>query len=477
MGPVTALSWVCRTCEHNFHNAICNRHGKKQPKQKKPLTVSTRWLQLLADALVPKFWEMRETYTRAFCYKMWPEVKRRGIDESNLNDRVEPGKVKSFVKREGAPKPATKARGIQGSKNLKTQSLFAHITKSIQKACAWAFRHNGLAHQIAKSMGYDYSISFTSGWNPRDHGKWMKQVHKRYGRPYFYERDGKNWDATMNMNHIGQRAHFYRRFDRRYGRFVLDSAKVTGIGGPRGHQLKYKLCGTTKSGHNDTSLGNSITNAAIIFEAAARLGIKSMMVCVMGDDLIMATDEDFDLHALMEAESDLGIIPEAAKFKDVEYVTFISGCYVPIGGGDFCFMPMPGRLLARLFWSTKNVGQKKIQEWRNSVCTGLIGVCGCLPLVGTLLAMHSGKVNTNLLSRDQFYRYKLFSPLTVKVDQDIVDSWFLRRYGFTGNDVHELTTILRSHSHDFCVLTDPRFERMLYLDSLDPVDRFGKVCC
>jgi len=119
VGPVTRVPYVCRKCSCNAHNALCNRHGARQP----PIVRSFDLAYALVDELLPQV--MSEYVAQLVVWQTewigkWPEVKRRLIAKSVLEDPVKPSVVLCMVKREHGHSRPSKARNIQYYYNLAT---------------------------------------------------------------------------------------------------------------------------------------------------------------------------------------------------------------------------------------------------------------------------------------------------------------------------------------------------------------------
>lgn len=485
-GRVFGMSHVARTCSCDFYNAMVLRHARPQPPMRHKLTISSLWLKNLSSVVRCDYVHRDSFYGFEQWITKWSAAKRAMIMRSIAIDPFQPWRVNSFPKLEGGHKVIKKARNIQAYKNLHTQAWVGYKIVNLQKAMSVSLNEDGPGHQAAKCMGKDYSIIIPSGWSSVDYARWMERTLERYPKPFFYERDGKNWDATMNLKHIDQRIDFYRMIDSSIARFCKSCVKVRGQYIGKLDRIVYQLLGTTKSGHGDTSLGNGITNAAIIFEAAAAVGIQSMRVLVMGDDLIMVTDEDFDVDALIAYEQGLGIEPIGAKLTDISKISFISAIWAQSDQNVWAFLPMPGRLCKRLFWSTKSVGKKHKLAWKQSVATGLANTCANVPIVRALLKPYIIKrkdVNTKIMTRDQFYRHKRYGQVLVPwanntfmnaIEQRyslvLSDSAVLACYGSPGTWIRKLEEDIALAPEE-CLIKDPLVDLMCDFDSLDPADR------
>jgi hypothetical protein len=422
-GYATGPSFVARKCHHNFHNALCNRHCK---------AVKNQCVKSM-DRFIADFKQDFHVMQQDYCSSMlgadsawldkWPLSKRRLIIKSQAEEIPLPEQVKSFVKREGAHKPPTKARGIQGYANMATQAHIGPRCYTLQKVMTRGFNRcerNGI------------SITFASGFNSSDLGDWMTWALSKYDKPMFYERDGKNWDATMQEMHHELKKQVYDEIAaQEFVEFIDRCAKVEGMSRFKTSLgtviIKYLVEYTTKSGHNDTTLGNSLINAAISYLSMLECGLKGDVI-VAGDDCLIVIDGDFDEKQLAGAEAAFGIEPEYRKFDHVYDVSFISGIWCPSKGG-LCFVPKPGRLFKRLFWTTTVVSKRMTRGWQSCVVAGLLPCVKGIPLVTEFLSLFDvkEKVRLSAVQTKELYR-PAYNNVVNEFDPETILYWFMHRY-------------------------------------------------
>jgi hypothetical protein len=285
------------------------------------------------------------------------------------------------------------------------------------------------------------TVSFASGMNLGDVASWAEEAEARCSKPMWYERDGKNWDATMRLEHFVYKIPYYAILPGLLG-FALDCLVVDGIVVKGGHVLRYKLDGTVKSGHNDTTLGNSIVNAGIAASALVTLGLRGHII-VAGDDLLAVIDGDYDLTKLMEAEARLGIIPKATKHDDITSASFISACFWRIRGRILC-TPKPGRLLAKLFWTVKPPSKARERDYVHSICVGVRSMVGGMVVIDAWLrACDKGGVELDWVKREKRF-LEAAGPFCIRPTRDEwIGAWCLR-YGLDATRVCALERFMES---------------------------------
>jgi len=454
LGWACRLNYVCRKCGCNMHNAMCSRHGVKQP----PFVGSFAPVLLSFLGFMPEVRRWYEDFQfggfDGWLLK-WPEGKRKQIVRSVEVDPILASRVKNMVKLEGSHAPPTRPRAIQMYANLATQSLFGYVFYAAQKAFARVFN--------MLDVGAGVDVTLASGMNSEDIGAWMSRVVDR-GCVSFYERDGKNWDSTMQMAHFELKLALFERIDPDFAGFVRSCVDVRGSGVTREGFLQYTVRGTVKSGHNDTTLGNGLVNAAIAVAACWRLGLRASII-VAGDDLLMAVYSDFSLDELMRVESEFGIVPVARKFSSPFDVSFISGVWFPALGG-FAFGPKPGRLVARLFWTVNPPSAKKKTMYLRSVCKGLLPTCSGYPVVRIFLHKFDSDGEVMSIPGKRW----CYSDASVEWDGRLLQHFALR-YHVSKEALLDCERWLRSLPPEPLYLSHPVLDSFMAVDLADVVDR------
>jgi hypothetical protein len=454
LGPACRPGYVLGACVCNALNALVTRHGVEPPAPVRvwnhalaywDACISARpWLDVPFDPDASDWW-----------MKRWPGGKQKAILSSQLRDDIMPDRLSFMVKREVYHQVPTKARLIQYYPNLATQAEHGPAFVVLQKAVfGWAptYTYQGIR------------VTFGSGLDSGGLGRWMSEVHHRFRRPRFIERDGKNWDATMQRFHHNLKLRIYRAFDPRMADFVDRGFTATATGGFGDTVLRYRLDGTVKSGHNDTTLGNSIINASIAIEVLAELGIAAEVI-VVGDDLLVAVEGDTDLSRVLAMEAEFGIRPEGRVFDSYLDVSFISGCWLR-GGDGFIFVPKLGRLLARLWWTCSPPSRRREAEYRRGVVLGLRAAVGDVPLYSDFLVCDEGAVAT--LPRDYHMWVASFGgavPSSATADD------LCAKYHLTPSELDELGKYLRGLGSTKCLFQHPLAERVCDVDLADVLTR------
>jgi len=453
VGWSTSPAYVLRKCLCNAHNSLCNRHGSVQPPVTRDVNEVFQDFRDVIEWHSESYWTQSMLDFAVWLLK-WPRGKQESILRSMRDEIEEPGKVKAMVKREVNHKVPSKARMIQFYWNLVTQALFGPQFYAAQKTLCSVFR--------SKRMRGNIDVTFASGMKADEIGAWMERVVQE-GAVGFYERDGKNWDSSMQSQHAKFRQDIYRLFDAELGDFASQCDRVSGFAVFPGGTLRYKMKYTVKSGHNDTTLGNSLVNAAIAYAAFKRLGQRASIL-VAGDDLLVAYYSHVDVEQVIALEKEYGITPEARVFDDYEKVTFISGMF--IGDGEqIGFVPLPGRLFARLWWTISPPAARKVDAFRRGVARGLDPVAGSIPVLRTLLQSFDSQ-GVAIASN----KGKQFHGSAFRFREGIWRA-MERRYGLTALELAECESWLEGLPAEPLLLKHPVLDRFMEVDLADIGER------
>jgi len=311
------------------------------------------------------------------------------ISESVKYDHVELQKAKSFVKREVSPKMPSKARLIQGNKNDRTAYLHPDEYKAIS---------NAFQEFVYSVDGVDFELHYTSRLNADQISDLFSAEVARPGVKYYDERDGKNWDSTMQREHMEFEAAVYACFNEQIAANHLKRSALTeGTIRTIDAIIKYVTCWKRLSGDWNTSVGNTIISMAICVTVILALPrhLRPRRVCgfFLGDDYLgvynYATPIDRFLlnHAMKVGESSMGITPVRNVFDDPLKCEYTSMSVWPTYDGAYQFVPKLSNMLTKLFYSVHAVSKHTAQDVHATVDAIRVGFRG-LHFMEKFLAAH-----------------------------------------------------------------------------------------
>jgi len=390
----------------------------------------------------------------------YPKVKQQLNLLSSRNDPYCYDRVSPFIKRETTKgKVPGKARAIQAYYKPCVGVEKGPEYYAFQKAIGQATDERPL--YIGNKTIH---ITIASGMNHGDIGKWMDKVTSHNGKLQFYERDGKSWDATMRYEHLDMVNELMYQCDSELAKHNRKCYDAYGkYKDKMGNKIRYKLIGTRKSGHQDTSSGNSWINAQIALSAALLLsGELTIYIIVMGDDMLMAiigdTDENY-VEILKAYERKTGITPEARGFSNVLDVTFISACWYPRVDGTYAFGPIIGKQLIGLFWTVKPICDKMTKVYTSSVARAFLPSFEDCPVMEEFLRR---QITTSSEMEIDKYLKKLV-PMK-GIDWSF---YFEAKYQLAAEDCSKVNEYLRTLPRQPLMIVNPVMDKIIDVDTAD----------
>lgn len=372
IGKVWGPSHVLRTCRCNAVNALAKRHLVA------PTTPRTRSLffpRRLALRIKQYYYD---DYCNEYAHWLakWPEAKRAAIEKSVADDPIMDGRVKLMVKRENAHAYPSKARAIQMYRNLATQAKSGAMHTAFQRSLKRVCADDPGGFEIFPGI----RISSTSGWTHRDYSAWAQRVAGYEG---FFESDASNFDASVDPEITLARARFASIVDPDLGRDIRRQVRFKGkyFGDvPFG----YSGIGTVKSGHNDTTWGNTLVTAVVGAIALRDAGLTGDVIAA-GDDLLVAVRHTDGTHgaSMANTQRSFGFTPKWAFWRRLECATFVSSTFLT-DGKTWRFAPLCGRLVKRMWWTVSPPSRKQLALRRSGDALGLLTAHTGHPIIEAL---------------------------------------------------------------------------------------------
>lgn len=396
-------------------------------------------------------------------------VKLNAIDQSKIFDEPKWQDCLAFVKFEVGCKIPTKARLIQGNVNEATAYQFPDVYAAI----TGALKHIGDEWVVCD--GVRYRFHYAGGMNHNELSDSFSAAVAAAGSQYILdERDGKNWDSTMQLETLTAEALVYDMLKLPVvAPFLTRSKECWGRVRCQGYApVKYVTSWKRLSGDWNTSVGNTLISMIICATTVRALPDHLRPAAVeayfMGDDYLGVYTYDQvpsprDLHeALDHFECRCGITPERGLFRDPLAVTFISLGVWPRRTGGYQFVPQPAKQMVKLFCSVSRLSQKQVAEYNNGICIGFWHTYKDFAMMQTFLKAHySPGVRGKTLDW-----YHIAQALT-KEDRNV--DW---RGGFCLRYSQPYTsTFFELPKMPYGILQHPIVDLMLGVESMDPVDR------
>lgn len=379
----------------------------------------------------------------------------------------------------GEPKAIKKGRGIQFTVNEAT----AYDLGPEQWAFGKALAHSTTApYEIG---GVKFTTVYTACMSHEAIGEFATEseaLRKRYGYSVIDERDGKNWDANVQVPHRHAVIQLYETVDKKLAQKARDDVSVEGRYFDRDNdvKIKYTIVGTVKSGHWDTSSGNAALNIDVsvsaILKLPSHLRPKEVRALVMGDDYMawLYYDRLIDPKelkpALDAAEAELGISPVRGLFSDIRNASFISlGFYIAING-QVVPLPKAGRMFAKLFWTVTDLRGRDPRALASGVAEAFLPLYSGWPAMRQFLSYHT-QVDA-VEAHNVFYDWKEMGIKRLPSPIDFAAN-HLVKYGCDALLI-DLSDLLVGPQRA-ALVHHPVITRMYCQDVSDPGDRIGCI--
>lgn len=453
-------------CISNAHNALVHRH-LATPQNKINILIPNYLLTILFPILRPRYFQALTQNLEGQWRVGRGQAKLEAIDHSKIFHEAQWHKAKSFVKFEVGVSMPTKARLIQGNQNEFTAyeypEEYAAFSEALKEAIE--FEHSGVTFKFQYAGGCDHdqlSEMFTDAYMSAG------------AHVIIDERDGKNWDSTMQYETLKCEGELYEALGMSAAEAFF--ARASGVKGTISYPKKgwksfisYVTRWKRLSGDWDTSVGNSLISMLItiftIVSLPQHLRPLNVFALFMGDDYLgvyrfaeRVAHVDLKL-ALDHYEALCGITPMRGLFTDPLLISFISLGLWPRHEGGYQFVPHPARQLVKLFSSVRPLAAAQLDDYQTSLSIAFWPVYWGWPLMMKFLKKHYTKPTTKMTC--QFYFHRMLTGRCRHVDWC---SGFVAKYEIPFVSTH-------FEVGDALFQRHPVVDHMLRFENADPAAR------
>lgn len=348
-------------CSHNEKISMEGRVGKKLPMHDSKLKESQvlkAWKNLIKG--VNRLFELVPRAEEAMDFDEWAHTftpnRRRDLLRTRDNTNDMPELVaKSFIKKEIAPKAVEEyvfkdPRFIQGCPLELSAKVGPHLRPWTKQIVASIGAESFNSADVLRGK----QIFYTCGRSNEEIGgvfrnaiDLVERVAPRGSDIVFLEDDQSRFDLHMGEGPFRFLKTMYRKkLPRRIARLLerKTSVGVSNLG------TRYKIPFTMQSGWPDTSVGDTLVNAAMkmMIHGEGRPWVS--IIC--GDDSVTVTTRDEvnrlgGVDGIINRYAEYGMEVEATIRDHPLDVEFCSGRFYPVGN-SYVLFPRPGRLLAKI---------------------------------------------------------------------------------------------------------------------------------
>ncbi len=406
-----------------------------------------------------------------------PLTKLTRIDYSRAYDAVRCDAAKSQVKKECVSKDEdtlpTKARIIQGNVNEHTAYTLPWEYYVMSKA---------LQNEINFTKdGIEFRLQYAGGMSHDALSDWLTDVVGSFRDPVFDERDGANWDATMQEGTLRAEAAVYKAcgldvVEQYLKRCAGVNGKIFVKEGRIVQVIRYHTAWKRLSGDWNTSTGNTIISMMVVVVTilALRGHLRPTRVAAlfMGDDYLGIYEYAHRpplgplKDELDRLDSMAGITPARALTFDVMKVSFISLGVWPTYAGNLVFVPHPAKQLNKLYWAVKHVPKKHQGAYAGELSRAFWPVYWGFPMMMQFLKRHFNTLTCDLTRYTDSLEY-WYHGLARRAHNINWPLGFVSKY-----DLPFTATNFKWPEGRCAILHHPVVELMLRFELADPCDRF-----
>jgi hypothetical protein len=206
-------------------------------------------------------------------------------------------------------------------------------------------------------FGMKVHLLSACGMNPVAIGRIASKIAKLHQAKFLLD-DVSNMDASVQNPHLDCQYDLYSRCDPLMEAHARATRDCHGsVKSARTATVYYRVKATVKSGSPDTSSGPTTRRMDGIVRTLRSLGCLACHGLVFGDDVFIALvfAQWPSMELFYQAQASYGWATKSVVVDDMCKVDFLASAFVPDVEGGYAMVPKPGRLLAKLFWTTKKV--------------------------------------------------------------------------------------------------------------------------
>jgi hypothetical protein len=315
-------------------------------------------------------------------------------------------------------------------------------------------------------MNIELPVNYAAGFSAEELGEWFGKCNE-LGFNFSLEIDVSRFDAAIGVEALEFEFDVYRRLRMDAETLTCLRAQYKTTGWTK-DGIRYWCKGTRKSGTNNTAIGNSLINAAVVIALCNYVNIGLMYrSLVMGDDMILMTTKE-NLIKLLNIVNmfyeGLGFSIKINSSLNGRQAEFCNGLFWP-SGGKYYFGPKPGRLLGKTFYMLKNTIGRDPVGLVKGICLSLEYVCSYVPILRELIQHLLNLTHFRTAKYPPYEAHKFVAKEKHMYDSETIQ-FFVDRYECMPHWITKLILwIKRQKTIDF-YLDDSPFECVQMLEAM-----------
>lgn len=446
---------VFSNCSHNEEISMQGRVGKLLPAHESPAIfkrITNNWVRLIRSVsslidLIPKSEEPMDFYEWAATF---PPARRDELIATRTHTHDMPDlHAKSFIKREIALKLEEEMvfkdpRFIQGCP-IELSAAVGPTLRTWTKLVRDEIGPEGFTPAEVRSGKH---ILYTCGRSNEEIGRCFRRaitVIEELSDPddpiVFLEDDQSRFDLHLTAGPFK----FLKTVYKKKLRPKVEELLRRGISrGTSSLGTRYSIPYTMQSGWPDTSVGDTLVNAAMKYYIHGKG--RSWVSIICGDDSVtITTQSEIDrlggIAGIVQSYADLGMEVEGKVSYDPLDVEFCSGRFYPCGD-TYVLFPKPGRILAKIACDMKKRSRENQKAWLRGICATLRYYGRIDPLLGCLGVALSRHIGNGRLFYDHGWEYKHWFDGSVQNDRHDVNLYYDHHYGSSASQIDAACILL-----------------------------------
>lgn len=241
------------------------------------------------------------------------------------------------------------------------------------------------AEYLGKVWNHTKALYFECGSTNLEVSSWVHKWADIIGWQNFYEVDYSRFDSTQSKASMKFSGQVYTKFGMPRSAQYAYSFQTKTLRGRTRRGVRWRRPPMMCSGVPNTTIGNSLMNAAIAYTALVLAGAKpgvDFALMVRGDDMLALIKPQYRACVAAFAKR-LGFKPKVKQGHPICKVRFCSNAFYPtIIEGQLRYVPGPTlKCLLKIMWTITVLPVSKYSEHMRGVCLGLRNAVSHIPIL------------------------------------------------------------------------------------------------
>lgn len=367
MGISFKRCWVVGNCVHNAINALALRH---LVQFRHPITFVPGQPYLYREEVYRQLRELFHCSYQAGSWRKNKSLERQMRIQDSLDwDEPRPDRALSHIKTQVELMVPKKGRVIQAfhvpADNYSCADEYRAFTEALTHWTSEPHIHDGMYVHVRSACGLNHT-DISSQIN-----SWLAELSAT-SYSIFMD-DVTNMDGSIQLPHLQLQVEMYQQLNQRMAQDLEKSIRYKGMIRTRQGTVVYAARGTVRSGAQDTSSGQTSRRLDMFVRVCRSIGVRQVRAFVFGDDIIaFIVGGPTDPTVYDREHSTMGLACRACFVQDLCQADFLACAFVPDNEGGYAMVPKIGRLLAKLFWTWRDVPPRRRVSYIHQIAEAFV---------------------------------------------------------------------------------------------------------